>query len=168
MASLKLPARERSEGFDRVYKLFPVLSERTSVRAGAISGGEQQMLAIARALVGGPRVLLLDEPTEGLSPLMVQNVMRVIREIAAQGLAVLLAKQNVHVALETACRHYILDKGEVRVAMTTAEIERRNELLVTYLWVAVRTPTSNCIGVKAAPLRPTGGSELLSPLTKER
>ena len=143
LASLKLPARERSAGFARVYTLFPVLRERTLVRAGVLSGGEQQMLAIARALVGRPRVLLLDEPTEGLSPMMVQNVMRVIRKIAAQGVAVLLAEQNVRVALETAGRHYILDKGEVRVAMTTAEIERRNELLVTYLGVAVRTPVAD-------------------------
>ena len=98
------------------------------------------MLAIARALIAAPRILLLDEPTEGLPSSILLNLMRVIKEIAAQGVAVLLAEQNVRMALATASRHYVLDNGEVRVAMTTSEIKKRNDLLVTYLGVAARAP----------------------------
>jgi branched-chain amino acid transport system ATP-binding protein len=148
LACLKLPSRMRLEAFQRVYSLFPILRERAATRAGVLSGGEQQMLAIARALVGTPRVLLLDEPTEGLSPSMCQTLMRTIKMIAAQGVAILLAEQNVRVALATGCRHYVLDKGEVRVAMTTAEIQSRNDLLVAFLGVAARASGSD--GVKTS------------------
>jgi branched-chain amino acid transport system ATP-binding protein len=145
LATLKPTAGNRSDGFDRVYSLFPILRERRRVLAGALSGGEQQMLAVARALIGAPRVLLLDEPTEGLSPQMVQNLMRVIREISSQGVAVLLAEQNVRVAISTASRHYILDKGEVRATMTTSEIENREDILVAYLGIAARTNASQIL-----------------------
>ena len=103
------------------------------------------MLAVARALIGAPRVLLLDEPTEGLSPQMVQNLMRVIREISSQGVAVLLAEQNVRVAISTASRHYILDKGAVRATMTTSEIENREDILVAYLGIAARANASQIL-----------------------
>ena len=98
------------------------------------------MLAIARALIGSPRILLLDEPSEGLSPPAIREVMKVVREISIQGTAVLLAEQNIRAALAVADRHYLLDRGEVPVAMTTGEIQKREDLLVTYLGVAARMP----------------------------
>ena len=104
-----------------------------------------------RALIGKPRILLFDEPTEGLSPPMVKGLMRVIREISSRGVAVLLAEQNVRMALATASRHYILDKGEIRAAMTTSEIENREDLLIAYLGVAARGPNrSNQIPLVAS------------------
>lgn len=135
LATLKVAKGGSQSGFERAHKLFPLLLERQNTRAGNLSGGEQQMLAIARALVGEPRVLLFDEPTEGLSPMVVADIMEVIREISAQGAAVLLAEQNVRVALAVADRHYILDRGEVRVAATTAELEQREDILTNYLGV---------------------------------
>ena len=139
LATLKRARAMRRNGFDDIYALFPILRERRTVLAVALSGGEQQMLAVARALIGMPRILLLDEPTEGLSPAMVQDLMRVIREISTQGVAVLLAEQNIRMALATATRHYILDKGEVRAALTTSEAEKRHDVLTAYLGVAART-----------------------------
>ena len=139
LANLKRARAMRRNGFDDIYSLFPILRERRTVLAVALSGGEQQMLAVARALIGMPRILLLDEPTEGLSPAMVQDLMRVIREISTQGVAVLLAEQNVRMALATATRHYILDKGQVRAALTTSEAEKRHDVLTAYLGVAART-----------------------------
>jgi branched-chain amino acid transport system ATP-binding protein len=142
LAMLKVGRRSLKAELDRSYGLFPILRERRDTFAGTLSGGEQQMLAIARALVGAPRVLLLDEPTEGLSPLVVRELMRVVRDVAAQGMAVLLAEQNVRMALSVATRHYILDKGQVQAAATTREIESRPDLLTTYLGVAARTGQS--------------------------
>ncbi len=139
LATLKVAKGSSQSGFERAHKLFPQLLERQNTRAGNPSGGEQQMLAIARALVGEPRVLLFDEPTEGLSPMVVADIMEVVREISAQGAAVLLAEQNVRVALSVADRHYILDHGEVRVAATTAELEQREDILTNYLGVKAKS-----------------------------
>ena len=120
----------------RVMGLFPILADRSGQRGGTLSGGEQQMLAIARALVGGPQVLLLDEPTEGLSPRVVRDLMQVVKDVAGQGVAVLLAEQNVYMALATARRHYILDKGVVMAAATTEELEHRPDILAAHLGVS--------------------------------
>ncbi|WP_020557861.1 ABC transporter ATP-binding protein [Embleya scabrispora] len=118
---------------DRVFELFPVLAERRAQRAGLLSGGEQQMLAIGRALMAAPRLLLLDEPSLGLAPMMVGRIAGVIREIAAQGVAVLLVEQNVTVALDLADKAYVLDVGEVRLAGSSADLARTDEVRRLYL-----------------------------------
>jgi len=138
LATIKDAKHDYQDAVERVYTLFPHLLDRRETHAGNLSGGEQQMLAIARALVGGPRVLLLDEPTEGLAPLVVADIMEVVRKISSQGAAVLLAEQNIRVALSVADRHYILDKGEVRVEGTTTELENREDVLSEYLGVRAK------------------------------
>jgi branched-chain amino acid transport system ATP-binding protein len=124
------PTRSNRE---RVFELFPVLAERRDQRAGLLSGGEQQMLAIGRALMASPRLLLLDEPSLGLAPRMVGRIAEVIREIAAQGMAVLLVEQNATIALDLADKAYVLDVGEVRLAGSSADLARTDEVRRLYL-----------------------------------
>jgi branched-chain amino acid transport system ATP-binding protein len=102
-----------AEGIARCYALFPVLAERREQRAGTLSGGEQQMLAIGRALMGRPKLLLLDEPSLGLAPLIVRTIFQIIREINASGTTVFLVEQNAHMALTIAHRAYVLQSGRV-------------------------------------------------------
>lgn len=102
-----------SQDLDYVFHLFPVLKNRASGLAGNLSGGEQQMLAIGRALMAKPKVLLLDEPSMGLAPLMVQEIFRVLKEINQTGLTILLVEQNVRQALKIAQRGYVLENGEI-------------------------------------------------------
>mgnify|MGYP006268520717 FL=1 len=104
---------EMQEDLDRVYHLFPRLKERASQAGGTLSGGEQQMLAIARALMQRPKVLLLDEPSMGLAPMMIQNIFNIITEINNQGTTILLVEQNAQQALQRAHRAYILEVGHV-------------------------------------------------------
>ncbi|MCF2529966.1 ABC transporter ATP-binding protein [Yinghuangia soli] len=118
---------------ERVLELFPVLAERETQHAGLLSGGEQQMLAIGRALMAGPKLLLLDEPSLGLAPMMVGRIAQVIREIAEQGTAVLLVEQNAAVALGLAETAYVLDVGEVRLTGPAAELARTDEVRRLYL-----------------------------------
>ena len=99
--------------YERVYTLFPVLKERRKQNAGTLSGGEQQMLAISRALMSKPTVLLLDEPSLGLAPQMVQAIFRVVKEINAEGTTILLVEQNAHMALLTAHRGYVMETGRI-------------------------------------------------------
>jgi branched-chain amino acid transport system ATP-binding protein len=109
------PSRVASDR-ERVFDLFPRLAERRAQAAGTLSGGEQQMLAIGRALMSRPRLLLLDEPSMGLAPLVVQTIFSVIRAINAEGVAVLLVEQNARAALEIAGRAYVLDSGQITLA----------------------------------------------------
>jgi branched-chain amino acid transport system ATP-binding protein len=104
---------EMDEDLDRVYTLFPRLKERTSQAGGTLSGGEQQMLAMGRALMARPKVLLLDEPSMGLAPQMIANIFRIITEINKQGVTILLVEQNAQQALQRAHRAYILETGNV-------------------------------------------------------
>jgi branched-chain amino acid transport system ATP-binding protein len=102
--------------FDRVYDLFPLLKERRSQAGGTLSGGEQQMLAMARALMAAPKLLMLDEPSMGLAPMLVEKIFEIIREINAQGTTILLVEQNANVALETSDRGYVLETGKVTLS----------------------------------------------------
>ena len=113
---------------DRVTSLFPRLAERMNQLAGTLSGGEQQMLAIGRALMGRPRLLMLDEPSLGLAPLLVQEIFRTLREINEAGTTILLVEQNAHMALHIANRGYVLQTGEV-VLQDTAQALLQNELV---------------------------------------
>jgi branched-chain amino acid transport system ATP-binding protein len=101
------------EGIDKCYSLFPVLAERKEQKAGTLSGGEQQMLAIGRALMARPTLLLLDEPSLGLAPLIVRKIFQIIREINAAGTTIFLVEQNAHMALNIANRAYVLQTGQV-------------------------------------------------------
>ncbi|HTW69180.1 MAG TPA: ATP-binding cassette domain-containing protein, partial [Acetobacteraceae bacterium] len=114
---------------ERVYDLFPVLSERRNQRGGYLSGGEQQMLTIGRALVGNPELLLLDEPSEGLAPLIVELLRQKVAELKAEGLTILLAEQGVAFSLALADRVYVLEKGAVRHSGSAAELRDDPALL---------------------------------------
>jgi branched-chain amino acid transport system ATP-binding protein len=108
--------REVAKDYERAYGLFPRLAERRSQPAGTLSGGEQQMLAIARALMSRPRLLLLDEPSMGLAPLMVQKIFETIRSVAAEGVTMLLVEQNAKLALETCSRGYVMETGSIALS----------------------------------------------------
>jgi branched-chain amino acid transport system ATP-binding protein len=116
-----------------VFSLFPVLKERLHQAAGTLSGGEQQMLAIGRALMGSPRLLLLDEPSLGLSPLFTEKIFEVIGGLRAQGITVVLVEQNAYRALEIADRAYVLETGRVKLSGTSAEMLANEEVKSAYL-----------------------------------
>ena len=118
---------------DQVYALLPRLTERRTQLAGLLSGGEQQMLALGRAMMARPRLLLLDEPSMGLAPLMVQAVFDIIRQIAAGGVAVLLIEQNAHLALKTCARGYVLENGVVTLSGLSAELAANPAVRQAYL-----------------------------------
>ena len=131
----QITARKPGWSLERVYERFPRLRERLANKGDEISGGEKQMLAIARALVQDTRVLLLDEPTEGLAPLIVREVEAVIREIKSAGMTILLVEQNLFSALGVADRCYILDQGEVVYEGTPDELRGNDAILRRYLHV---------------------------------
>lgn len=131
----QVTARKPGWPLDHVYEKFPRLRERLSHRGDEISGGEKQMLAIARALLQDIKVLLLDEPTEGLAPLIVREVEEVIREIKSAGITTLLVEQNLYSALAVADRCYIIDQGEIKTEATPQQIRDDEELRRRYLHV---------------------------------
>jgi branched-chain amino acid transport system ATP-binding protein len=135
--NLTVAARTRAGHWTlgRAYALFPRLEERRGNLGFQLSGGEQQMLAIARALMLNPDVILLDEPSEGLAPLIVEEIVGVLRTLKAEGLAVLLIEQNLRVALDLADRHYVMSKGTVCYTGTTIELEHNERVLREYLSV---------------------------------
>jgi len=119
----------------RVYELFPALEEIKPRRAGNLSGGEQQMLTIARALMGSPELLLLDEPTEGLAPLIVRDLEEQILKLKTAGISILLSEQNVKSALKLIDRAYIIDNGRIRYEGTASELDANEEVKKRYLMV---------------------------------
>jgi len=121
---------------ERVYALFPRLGERASSRAGKLSGGEQQMLAIGRALMSNPTLLLMDEPTEGLAPLLVREVGRVIGELKREGLSILLVEQNLPMAAALADRVHVLNRGEIVYSGSSGDLMANDEVKSRYLGVA--------------------------------
>jgi branched-chain amino acid transport system ATP-binding protein len=131
--------RSWSAQLERVFTLFPVLRERRGQAAGSLSGGEQQMLAIARALVGGDELLVLDEPTEGLAPTVVAAIVEAIHTLRAQGVTVLLVEQNAHTAFAVADRAYVLEKGRIVLDRRASALARDTELLQRYLGVDAET-----------------------------
>lgn len=121
------------EGIERAYAIFPRLKERRSQVAGTLSGGEQQMLAIGRGLMAKPSLLLLDEPSMGLAPNLVELIFQTIREIHDKGTAILLVEQNAHMALEIADRGYILQTGKIILADTAANLAANEQVRQAYL-----------------------------------
>jgi branched-chain amino acid transport system ATP-binding protein len=125
----------RHELLDKVFAYFPVLGERRNQAGGTLSGGEQQMLAIARAMMLEPKIILLDEPTEGLMPRMVSQIRQIIEALHREGVAILLVEQNVPLTLEASQRVYIMEKGAVRHHCMASELEVNDEVIQQYLGV---------------------------------
>src|SRR5206468_1642824 len=137
--NLEMGAFQRSdragikEDMDRVFQLFPRLAERRSQKAGTMSGGEQQMCAMGRALMARPKLLMLDEPSLGLAPIFVERIFDIVREINAQGTSVLLVEQNALMALDTAHRGYVLETGRVALADEAKALRNNDQVRKTYL-----------------------------------
>ncbi|KRF21054.1 ABC transporter ATP-binding protein [Nocardioides sp. Soil797] len=126
-------ARRRSTGLDHIYDLFPILGQRPKQLAGTMSGGEQQMVALGRALVSQPSLLVLDEPSLGLAPIVVQEVFRTIERVTAEGVTVLLAEQNMQKALELSDHGYVLADGRIVMSGTGEELLSSDEVRKAYL-----------------------------------
>ena len=132
-AYLRRDSKAVAADLDDVFARFPRLADRRKQHAGTLSGGEQQMLAIGRALMGRPRILLLDEPSMGLAPLLVQEIFAIVSEINAGGTTVLLVEQNANMALQIADRGYVLETGRIVLSGTAAELTATDEVKRAYL-----------------------------------
>jgi branched-chain amino acid transport system ATP-binding protein len=140
--NLQMGAFTRRDGqiaddFEKMYQSFPRLKERSNQLAGTLSGGEQQMLAMARALMSRPRLLLLDEPSMGLSPILVERIFSVIREVSERGISILLVEQNARLALEIAHRGYVMDSGQLSFSGHASELLHDARVREAYLGESV-------------------------------
>jgi branched-chain amino acid transport system ATP-binding protein len=135
MGAFQRPRADRAiqEDLDRVYSLFPRLSERKTQNAGTLSGGEQQMVAIGRALMARPKLLMLDEPSMGLAPIFVERIFDIVREINQQGTTILLVEQNALMALDVAARGYVLETGRVALHDDAKVLRQNEQVRKTYL-----------------------------------
>jgi branched-chain amino acid transport system ATP-binding protein len=142
LENLEMGAFQRSdrtairESLDRVFALFPRLAERKSQRAGTLSGGEQQMCAIGRALMAQPKLLLLDEPSMGLAPIFVEKIFEIVKEINDQGTPILLVEQNALMALDTANRGYVMETGRIALADDAKTLRENEQVRETYLGIS--------------------------------
>ena len=136
MGAAALPRREAERERARIIDMFPVLAERRHQLSGTLSGGEQQMLAIGRALMARPRLLLLDEPSLGLAPRIVEQIFELIGHLREQGVTILLVEQNARMALEVADRGYVMSQGRIAVEGTRRELSASDEIARAYLGVA--------------------------------
>jgi branched-chain amino acid transport system ATP-binding protein len=134
--NMLLGARANGWTLERVFELFPRLRERADQSGGTLSGGEQQMLAVARALLTNGRMLLLDEPSEGLAPLIVREIGRILRSLKSEHLSILLVEQNYHLALQVADRVYVMNKGQIIYQGTPESLQADEEVKRRYLGVA--------------------------------
>ena len=125
--------RAVNQDLERVYELFPRLAERKQQKAGTLSGGEQQMVAIGRALMARPKLLLLDEPSMGLAPIFVERIFEIIREINSQGTPILLVEQNALMALDVASRGYVRETGKIALADAAKSLKQNEQVQKTYL-----------------------------------
>ena len=129
----KLPKQEMTRLFDSVFDLFPILKSRLMQKAGTMSGGEQQMLAIGRGLMSQPKLLLLDEPSLGLAPLMVETILKVIQNLRSTGISILLVEQNVNAALQISDRAYVMETGSIVTHGKARELMENDEIRKSYL-----------------------------------
>jgi branched-chain amino acid transport system ATP-binding protein len=142
LENLEMGAFQRSdrseikESLDRVFSLFPRLAERKGQRAGTLSGGEQQMCAIGRALMAQPKLLLLDEPSMGLAPIFVEKIFEIVQEINEQGTPILLVEQNALMALDTADRGYVMETGRIALADDAKKLRENEQVRETYLGIS--------------------------------
>lgn len=132
-AYLRKDKKEMRKDFEKVYELFPRLLERRKQLSGTLSGGEQQMLAMGRAIMAKPKLLLLDEPSMGLAPLMVKTIFQIIEEINNEGTTILLVEQNANVALSIANRAYVVETGQVVLSGDASELQASDEIKKAYL-----------------------------------
>ncbi len=133
LGAFRIDKATAARSFERVYTLFPRLKERRKQLAGTLSGGEQQMLAMGRALMGAPKLLMLDEPSLGLAPIIVADIFRIVGELKAAGVAVLLVEQNAQAALKIADRAYVMELGEFVLDGAASDIASNQRVVASYL-----------------------------------
>jgi len=135
MGAYSAPSSDLNRNFEKVFAVFPILKERARQMGGTLSGGEQQMLAIGRSLMSNPRMLLLDEPSLGLAPIMVSRIFKIIQDINREGITVLLVEQNARAALQLSHRGYVLETGTIQLSGTGEELLGNEDVKKAYLGV---------------------------------